>query len=148
MKDNNKTAEDKPKNLGGRPRKYKSVRQMTMRINKYFDEKEIPTKAGLALYLGFCSKDALNEYKEYKGFSDLIGHTFLKIEQFWTENLAKANHSGSAFWLKNNAGYTDKQIIVSEKPAEVSEEEKKAYEDAASTIKLRLSKLSPVKTGS
>lgn len=94
---------------GGRPRKYSDPAQMQKGIEKYLKEAVGPNKAGLAHSLGFSSKAALNEYLEYKEFSNLVKKTFLYIEQFWTERLLKPACTGAIFWLKNNAGYSDRR---------------------------------------
>lgn len=150
MEDSPEITKDKPKHAGGRPRKYKSVHSMKIAITKYFTNDVIPTKAGLTLHLGFVSKQSLWDYRNnFPEFTALIDKTFTMLEKFWEERLAGSNCSGATFWLKNNAGYTDKQeILTREGPAEVPESEVEAYEEAAKTIKLKLSRTSPLKTGS
>jgi len=120
MQDNREITEDKPIIKVGRPRKYETVRALTMAINKYLANTEAPNKAGLAFALGFVAKDALNYYRELPEFSDLVNMTFLYIEQFWTERLLYPQSTGATFWLKNNAGYVDKQEIRT-KAQEISE---------------------------
>lgn len=93
----------------GRPRKYSDPKEMQKAIDEYLKKAIGPNKAGLAHFLGFSSKDALNAYAEYKEFSDLVKSTFLYIEQFWTERLLKPACTGAIFWLKNNAGYSDRR---------------------------------------
>lgn len=114
MTDSQQIDEDKPKHPGGRPRKYKSVRAMTMAINKYFTDDVIPTKAGLTLHLGFVNKTSLHDYRNnFPEFTPLIDKTFMLLEKWWEERLAGSACTGATFWLKNNAGYTDKQDITS-----------------------------------
>ncbi len=119
---NKDLSETKPKHAGGRPRMYKSVRSMKVAIGKYFqkvDEGEVPTKAGLTLHLGFVNKASLWDYSNnFPEFTSLIQHTFTLLEAWWEQRLAGNQCSGVTFWLKNNAGYTDKQVITTE-PAEV-----------------------------
>lgn len=137
--DNNEVSQDKPKNKGGRPRKYKSVRQLTMAINRYFTDDVIPTKAGLTLHLGFCDKVSLLNYRDnHPEFTTLIKKTFTRIEQFWEQRLIGTASTGSIFWLKNNAGYTDKVEHIEKtepiKPLTVAE--KAIIQEAASKILL------------
>ena len=140
MKDNTEIVEDKPKHAGGRPRKYKSVHAMKIAIGKYFTDDMIPTKAGLTLHLGFVSKQSLWDYhNNFPEFTALIDKTFLTLEQWWEERLAGSQCSGVTFWLKNNAGYTDKQVIVNEGPVEaVPESEQEATDAACKVYKLKL----------
>lgn len=137
---NTNIAEDKPKHVGGRPRKYKTVRAMTIAINKYFTDEVIPTKAGLTLHLGFVNKVSLWDYRNnFPEFTPLIDKTFMLLERWWEERLAGSQCSGATFWLKNNAGYTDKQTIVNEKPPdEVPQAEKEAMDAACKVYKLKL----------
>ncbi|MHC4270659.1 MAG: terminase small subunit [Planctomycetota bacterium] len=100
----------------GRPKKYKTTEELRLKIEDYFcgieNNKETPTKSGLTYHLGFVSKTALNEYLGYgEGYSYLIKEAFIKIEIWWEKKLAGNCVTGSIFWLKNNAGYTDKQDI-------------------------------------
>ena len=140
MKDNTEITEDKSKHAGGRPRKYKSVHAMKIAIGKYFTDDTIPTKAGLTLHLGFVSKQSLWDYHDnFSEFTALLDKTFLLLEKWWEERLAGSQCSGATFWLKNNAGYTDKQTIVNEKPIEeVPEAEKEAMDAACKVYKLKL----------
>ncbi len=115
MTDKPKTTEVKPKHPGGRPRKYKSVHAMKIAIGKYFTDDVIPTKAGLTLHLGFVNKQSLWDYRNnFPEFTALIDKTFLILEQWWEQRLAGSQCSGATFWLKNNAGYVDKQEIKTE----------------------------------
>ena len=140
MEDNINIAEVKKKHAGGRPRKYKSVHAMKIAIGKYFTDDVKPTKAGLTLHLGFVSKQSLWDYhNNFSEFTALIDKTFLILEQWWEERLAGSQCSGATFWLKNNAGYTDKQTIINEKPIEeVPEAEKEATDAACKVYKLKL----------
>ena len=140
MEDTINIVEVKPKHAGGRPRKYKSVHAMKIAISKYFNDDVIPTKAGLTLHLGFVSKASLHNYRDdFPEFTALIDKTFLILEQWWEERLAGSQCSGVTFWLKNNAGYTDKQTIINQKPIEeVPESEQEATDAACKVYKLKL----------
>lgn len=115
------TTENKPKRKynytmkTGRPPKYRSVKAMADKIDTYFEITEIPTKAGLTLHLGFCSEASLRDYKDkMPKFSNLIKLTFSRLAEWWEQRLAGSACAGSIFWLKNNAGYTDKQALTTQ----------------------------------
>ena len=144
MNSSTEIIKDKPKMPVGRPRRYKTVREMTMGISKYLKNTIAPTKAGLAYELGFVSKDALNYYGNNPEFSDLIKQTFLFIERFWTERLLHPACTGSIFWLKNNAGYADKQEIRTETVLLVAPVDVPAVEAAAQAYKRFLAPMTKV----
>lgn len=80
-------------------------------VEAYFANKEIlHTWTGLALHLGFSSRDSLNDYKKKPGFSDSVKKSLLRIETKYEENLNKGNPTGSIFALKN-FGWSDRQEI-------------------------------------
>ncbi|KKM14378.1 hypothetical protein LCGC14_1706740 [marine sediment metagenome] len=136
MEDTTNIVEVKPKHAGGRPRKYKSVHAMKIAINKYFTDDVIPTKAGLTLHLGFVNKVSLWDYRNnFPEFTALIDKTFTMLERYWEERLAGSQCAGATFWLKNNAGYTDKQTIVSVKPPEIPEREQNAVDKGCRAYK-------------
>ena len=58
------------------PRKYKSPEEFDAKVEEYADyckEQDEPvTWTGLALFLGFCSRQSIDEYLQYDGFSDSV----------------------------------------------------------------------------
>jgi hypothetical protein len=104
---------EKPqKHPGGRPRKYKSPDEMKIAIDKYFKQTDItPTKCGMALFLGFGDKQSLIDYEKRKEYSALLKNALTRLEKYWEERLKANNVTGAIFWLKNNAGYSDRQQI-------------------------------------
>jgi hypothetical protein len=120
----------------GAPPKYKSVKEMQSIIDKYFKdcegypltdaEGEIklnkydqpiilgqkpPTVTGLALALGFTSRQTLLNYADKKEFVDTITRAKMKIEEYAESRLFdKDGVNGSKFTLINNfKGWRDKQ---------------------------------------
>ena len=92
------------KHAGGRPRKYKTVEDMRVAIESYFDETpfEKITITGLALHLGFTSRhDLIN----YQGYSEEFYHTIktakLFVENAYEQDLRSKGGSGPIFALKN-----------------------------------------------
>lgn len=103
-------------------RTYNSVADMQKEIDKYFaecDEQNKPyTVTGLALALGFLSRQALLNYEGYKDqddikFYDTIKRAKHKVEASIEEGLlsGKYNSTGSIFNLKNNFDWRDKTEV-------------------------------------
>ena len=91
-----------------RPLKYKTPEQMEKALDAYFTDNERPTMAGVCVALGIC-KQSLSNYYEREGFSELIDFARLRVEAKVEEILLydKAG-AGAIFWLKNNAGWSDR----------------------------------------
>ena len=131
----------------GRPPKYKSREEIEKKIDDYFkkcegeilknDEGEVvfnkfgnpvvtnrrpPTITGLALALGFTSRQALLNYQAKKEFVDTITRAKSRVEAYTEERLFDRDGSnGAQFSLRNNfKGWNEKQIT------QLDEEEQKA----------------------
>lgn len=113
---------------GGRPPKYKSKEEIEEKIKKYFEDceghpltdeegnqiynkwgypviidRKPPTITGLALALGFASRQALLNYEGRKEFNDTITRAKSRVEQYAEERLFdKDGTSGAQFSLRNN----------------------------------------------
>ena len=122
------------KNPIGAPPKYKSVKEMQKKIDAYFeackgkpfldengepmrnkngyivhDNKKPPTVTGLALALGFASRQALLNYQNKPEFNDTITRAKTRCEQYAEERLYDKDGSGGAqFSLRANFGWDDK----------------------------------------
>jgi hypothetical protein len=100
-------------NKGGRLRKYQTLDELQSKIDSYFDEcdslKQPYAWTGLALFLGFTSCQALDNYIQRDEFSDAVRRAKLRCENY-AETLALTgrNPSGPIFILKNY-GWTDKE---------------------------------------
>lgn len=98
-----------------RPRKYQSVKQLQDAIDSYFDLSLKPTVTGLALHLGFNSRQSLLNNEGYsEEFLDAIKRAKLRIEIYYEEHLVGHNAAGSIFALKN-FGWRDRQELVTER---------------------------------
>ena len=112
----------------GRPPKYKTPEEMQVKIDAYFEEckgtlltdhngdpiidrwgnpiyldRRPPTVTGLALALGFKTRNALQMYKAKKDFTDTILKAKSRVEQYWEERLDSRDGShGAAFNLQRN----------------------------------------------
>lgn len=126
------------KHAGGRPPMYNSVEEMQARIDAYFEEckgeiltdaegKPLTTKSGdvvrigvrpltitgLALALGFNSRQSLLNYQEKEEFMDTITRAKSRVECYAEERLYdKDGANGAKFNLANNfEGWKEKKEI-------------------------------------
>lgn len=96
----------------GRPLKYETNEELQEAIEEYFaDNPEKPTQSGLALHLGFNSRQSLYNYKERDEFLDTIKKAFVRIDNEHEKRLFEHSNSGSIFYLKNR-GWSDKMDIT------------------------------------
>ena len=122
----------------GRPRKYTDPKVMEQKIEEYFesitdengDYKRPPTVSGLALFLGFCNKSSMYDYRdEYPEFSDSIKKAIARLETFHEEKVSAGDKCVGNIFILKNFGWSDRQqtVIEIEQPEEVlSFEEVKA----------------------
>lgn len=103
-------------------KRYKTVEEMQAAIDKFFEDRDSQdrpyTITGLALALGFTSRQALLNYEGYtdeedKPFFDTIKKAKGKVEDSVEEKLlsGKYNATGGIFNLKNNFDWKDKQEV-------------------------------------
>lgn len=105
-------------NKGGRPRKYDTPEELEEAVENYFIQFEgdgeslrrSPTVAGLALHLGFESRQSIYDYAENGLFSYIIKKALLRFEDFHENALNNNNVTGHVFWLKNH-GWKDKSEV-------------------------------------
>lgn len=122
----------------GRPPKYKTKEEIQEKIDAYFEEckgkilkdesgepildkygkpiiydQRPPTVTGLALALGFCSRQALLNYQGKKEFNDTITRAKAYVERYAEERLFdKDGANGAKFSLANNfEGWKEKREI-------------------------------------
>ena len=123
---------------GGRPPFFSSVEEMQKAIDEYFeecdgrvlldedgkpmrnkdgkvirDDRRPYTITGLALALGFNSRQALLNYEGKEEFHDTVRRAKARVERYAEERLYDKNGSnGAKFALANNfKGWTEKQTI-------------------------------------
>lgn len=135
----------------GRPPKYKTVAEMQEKIDAYFKECEGKlledkegnivfdkfgkpvivgakpiTVTGLALALGFTSRQALLNYQAKKQFVDTITRAKSRIEQYAEERLFdRDGANGAKFSLANNfKGWNEKQSVEIKNPKQQAEKTK------------------------
>lgn len=132
------TNDSKAKHPGGRPRKYDSPEQMQIAIDKYFDDcegkfycdkndvpvldkwgneiwigRKPPTITGLALALGFNSRQSLLNYEDKAEFVDTVMRGKSRVEAYAESRLFdKDGANGAKFSLANNfRNWNEKQSL-------------------------------------
>ena len=102
---------------GGRPRVWDNLNDLEDAIENYFNHNDKFTITGLALELGFESRQSIYDYEKNGKFSYTIKKARLRVENFYEENLMGDHTAGAIFALKN-FGWADNQNvnIKSEQP--------------------------------
>lgn len=125
---------------GGRPALFNSVEELDKKIEEYYiyiqgegelktvtktakdgsvteyedmvwkRNPETPTITGLALFLGFESRQSLYDYEKNGEFSYSIKKAKLHVEKSYEQHLLSQSATGAIFALKN-FGWADKQEI-------------------------------------
>jgi hypothetical protein len=87
----------------GNPIFFKSDKALSERVDEYFAyERQRFTTTGLALFLGFASRQSLYDYeKRSEPFSYIIKRAITVIESGYETNLHGTTPTGSIFALKN-----------------------------------------------
>jgi hypothetical protein len=94
-----------------RPATWDDPEKFEQAVDDYFDNPDIiHSWTGLAIHLGFESRQSLEDYKKKPGFSYPIKKALLKIEEKYENGLFGKNPAGSIFALKN-FGWKDKQEV-------------------------------------
>jgi len=100
--------------MAGRPPTWADADAFDKAVQVYFATCEIsksnPTWTGLAIHLGFESRQSLQDYKEKPEFSYSIKKALARIEENYEQGLFSRNPAGPIFALKN-FGWKDKQEI-------------------------------------
>ena len=97
--------------MAGRPRIYDSVEELEQAIELYMAEckenQRKPTITGATLFLGFCDKTTLYDYRDRPEYSHSIKRLLLFVENGYEEALHGNSVTGCIFALKN-MGWRDK----------------------------------------
>ena len=125
-------------NLGGRPPLYETPEQMQIVIDDYFKQcdgqvlkdddgntvfdkygkpvfigMKAYTVTGLALALGFTSRQALLNYQHKKAFVDTVTRAKMRCQEYAENRLYdKEGSNGAKFSLSNNFGWAEKSEII------------------------------------
>lgn len=120
---------------GGRPAHFENAEQLKIEVDNYFlsiEGLEHPTVTGLAIFLGFESRQSVYDYEKNGEFSYIIKRARLMVEHGYEKSLMSDKPTGAIFALKN-MGWVDKQEVESTNinfNAEVSKEEAKTISEA------------------
>jgi len=95
----------------GRPRSIESPEQFDALVDEYVEqceEKDVPvTLTGMILHLGLSSRQSLDRYQQYDGFSDCVKRAKLYVELAYEMRLNGDKPTGAIFALKN-LGWRDR----------------------------------------
>jgi len=95
----------------GRPRHYDTPEAFEAKLYEYqaycVENKEPVTWTGLALFMGFSSRQSIDEYAKYDGFSDCVKKAKTFVEWHYEMRLCGDKPTGAIFALKN-MGWRDK----------------------------------------
>lgn len=111
----------------GRPPIYTDPNELSLKCDEYFEQAEKPTITGLTLYLGFCDKNSLYDYRDKPEFFYPIKKALTKIENYHESALDGNNVTGRIFALKN-MGWKDKTESDVNLTAQVNWHEERTYE--------------------
>lgn len=104
-------------NNGGRPAHFETAEDLQKLVEDYFLEVEekdsVVTVTGLALALGFCSRQSIYDYIDKDEFSYTMKRAMLFVECSYEKKACGNNATGPIFVLKN-MGWSDKQEIKQE----------------------------------
>jgi len=90
-------------------------------VSKCTDSDRPLTLTGMILHLGLSSRQSLDRYKSYDGFSDSVKRLKLIVENAYEERLSQNSPTGSIFALKN-MGWSDRteQEEAKSQPIEIT----------------------------
>lgn len=105
---------EQAKRTVGRPRLFETPEQFETKVYEYQkhckDTDEPVTWTGLALFLGFSSRQSIDEYANYEGFSDSVKKAKTFVEYHYELRLNGDRPTGAIFALKN-MGWADKTEV-------------------------------------
>ena len=96
---------------GGRPRIWDDPDELYAAIVEYFDGDESPkTVSGLALHLGFASRQSLHDYAKNEKFSYVAKRALLMCEREYEKRCHEPGAAGAMFVL-SNLGWDNKYRV-------------------------------------
>lgn len=114
-------------NEGGRPPLFDDAAKLQAAIDDYFENFSPLTITGLALHLGFESRQSFYDYEKNEVFSYIIKKARLFVEKMYEEKLLTNNCTGAIFALKN-FGWKDKIETEHSGHLGITWNEEKTYE--------------------
>ncbi len=95
----------------GRPLKF-SPAEIQKKTDLFFQNCEVNDKpytiTGLAIALGFTSRQMLYEYEQHKGFGDIIKKARFRCEQYAEQRGFDAKNPAFSIFVLKNYGWTDR----------------------------------------
>lgn len=110
----------------GRPPKWSDPEAFEKAVDEYFANEPQPTWTGLALHLGYESRQSLWEASKKDGFSLPVKKALTRIENQYERGLFGKNPAGSIFALKNFQ-WKDKQEVEQSGGVTIRFEEPEEY---------------------
>jgi len=121
--------------MAGRPRVYDTPEELQIAVDGYFakiEEKKDPaTVTGLALHIGFESRQSIYDYEEDGQFSYIIKNARLRVECEYEKRLSTAQSPTGAIFALKNMGWKDRTEQVIEGAMPVTWNEEKTYQTKA-----------------
>lgn len=120
---------------GGRPAHFNNAEELENQVVKYFESEDgfdHPTVTGLALFLGFESRQSVYDYEKNGEYSYIIKRARLRVENGYEKALMSEKPTGAIFALKN-MGWIEKQEVTNTNVnmnVEVTKEEAKEISKA------------------
>lgn len=107
---------DEEKKHPGQPAKYNSAEELKQRADEYFNQAIAKgwkiTITGLALWLGFASRQSIYDYEKQGEYSYAIKNARMKVENAYESRLYDSNAGGAIFALKNLGWRDDKNLNI------------------------------------
>lgn len=98
----------------GRPRHFKTPKDFDSKVQDYLhhceESGEYVTWTGMALFMGFASRQSIDEYLNYNGFSYSVKRAKSIVEWHYEMRLCGERPTGAIFALKN-FGWKDKSEV-------------------------------------
>ena len=98
----------------GRPPTFATPEELDEKVQAYVaacrEDELPPTVSGMALHLGFVSRQSFYDYGKRPTFSYTIKRARLLIEAYHEAALFRPGCGGSIFWLKNH-GWSDQRHV-------------------------------------
>lgn len=112
----------------GRPPLFETADDLQKAVESYLEETPVEkyTITGLALSLGFESRQSFYDYEERGEFSYIIKRSRLFVENAYELKLSGNNATGSIFALKN-MGWKDKTEVEQSGGLSINWHEEKTY---------------------
>lgn len=110
---------------GGRPPAFETPEELQVMVDSYFESLVMRNKegdvighspalvTGIALHLGFCTRQSFYDYEKKPLFTYTIKVARLRVESSYEGQLFGKSTAGAIFGLKNVGGWSDKTEIES-----------------------------------